>query len=81
MRIHRVAALVAVTLLAAGCGTPGGDSERQRRQGRGDNANAAKVDVAKAGDVTLTVWDQEVRGGQAKQIKRLNQASRRSTRT
>src|SRR5215218_6305499 len=63
MRIHRVA-LVAVTLLAAGCGTPGGDS----------SDNADKAEVAKAGDVTLTIWDQEVRGGQAKQIKRLNQA-------
>ena len=26
--------------------------------------NSAKPDIAKAGDVTLTVWDQEVRGGQ-----------------
>ena len=28
--------------------------------------------IAKAGDVTLTVWDQEVRGGQNKQMKQLN---------
>ena len=49
---------------------------------RGDNTkkaeeskkNSAKIDVAKAGDVTLTIWDQEVRGGQAAQIKRLNAA-------
>ena len=74
MRIHRVAALVAVTLLAAGCGTPGGDSGDNAKKDEESNANAAKVDVAKAGDVTLTVWDQEVRGGQAKQIKRLNEA-------
>ena len=74
MRIHRLAALVAVTLLAAGCGTPGGDSGDNADKAKESNANAAKVDVAKAGDVTLTVWDQEVRGGQAKQIKRLNQA-------
>src|SRR5215218_8027061 len=73
MRIHRVA-LVAVTLLAAGCGTPGGDSSDSADKAEESNANAAKVDVAKAGNVTLTVWDQEVRGGQAKQIKRLNQA-------
>src|SRR5215212_9583704 len=73
MRIHRVA-LVAVTLLAAGCGTPGGDSSDNADKAEESNANAAKVDVAKAGDVTLTIWDQEVRGGQAKQIKRLNQA-------
>jgi raffinose/stachyose/melibiose transport system substrate-binding protein len=74
MRIHRVAALVAVTLFAAGCGTPGGDSGDNAKKAEESNANAAKVDVAKAGDVTLTVWDQEVRGGQAKQIKRLNEA-------
>jgi raffinose/stachyose/melibiose transport system substrate-binding protein len=71
MRIDRLAALVAVTLLA-GCGTPGGDSSDNADQAEESNANAAKVDVTKAGDVTLTVWDQEVRGGQAKQIKRLN---------
>src|SRR5215211_4605155 len=76
MRIHRVAALVAVTLLAAGCGTPGGDAGDNADKDKESNANAAKVDVAKAGDLTLTVWDQEVRGGQAKQIKRLNQAFR-----
>src|SRR5215211_8608128 len=73
MRIHRVA-LVAVTLLAAGCGTPGGDSSDNADKAEESNANAAKVDVSKAGDVTLTVWDQEVRGGQAKQIKQLNAA-------
>ena len=32
------------------------------------------TDVAEMGDVTLTVWDQEVRGGQAKQIEALNEA-------
>jgi raffinose/stachyose/melibiose transport system substrate-binding protein len=37
-------------------------------------SNSKKIDVAKAGNVTLTVWDQEVRGGQAKQIKQLNAA-------
>jgi raffinose/stachyose/melibiose transport system substrate-binding protein len=74
MRIHRVAVLAAATLLAAGCGTPGGDSGDNAEKAKESNANAAKVDVAKAGDVTLTVWDQEVRGGQAAQIKRLNQA-------
>ena len=41
----------------------------------------AKPDVAKAGKVTLTVWDQEVRGGQNAQMKQLNAAFQRSTRT
>ncbi len=46
--------------------------------GSGDNASttpapsAVKTDAASLGDVTLTVWDQEVRGGQAKQIETLN---------
>ena len=58
---------------AAGCGTPGGDEGDNAEKAEESNANAAKVDVSKAGDVTLTVWDQEVRGGQARQIKRLNE--------
>ena len=63
-----LAALVAA--VAVGCGSPGESSD--------DAASTAttratsRVDVAAAGDVTLTVWDQEVRGGQAAQIKELN---------
>ena len=61
-----LAALVAV--LVAGCGAPGEDApEPDRREG-----TEAKVDVSKAGPVTLTVWDQEVRGGQRRQIELLN---------
>src|SRR6478735_6044383 len=66
--------LLAALALLAGCGTPGGDSGDNSKKADQAKKNSAKVDVAKAGDVTLTVWDQEVRGGQAKQIKRLNQA-------
>ncbi len=33
-----------------------------------------QTDVAALGDVTLTVWDQEVRGGQNEQMERLNAA-------
>lgn len=46
--------------------------------GSGDNTSTppspdtVKTDAAALGDVTLTVWDQEVRGGQAKQIETLN---------
>jgi raffinose/stachyose/melibiose transport system substrate-binding protein len=67
-----LAIVMALALLAAGCGTPGGDSEDKAKQE--SRKSAAKIDVAKAGNVTLTVWDQEVRGGQAKQIKQLNEA-------
>ncbi|MGW0811560.1 extracellular solute-binding protein [Nonomuraea sp. NPDC002799] len=37
-------------------------------------ASAVRTDAAALGDVTLTVWDQEVRGGQAAQMKQLNAA-------
>jgi raffinose/stachyose/melibiose transport system substrate-binding protein len=32
------------------------------------------TDISDAGDVTLTVWDQEVRGGQNEQMEQLNEA-------
>ncbi len=35
-------------------------------------AGAVQTDAAKLGDVTLVVWDQEVRGGQAAQMEQLN---------
>jgi raffinose/stachyose/melibiose transport system substrate-binding protein len=75
MRTRSLALLV--TLLAAllaGCGTPGGDSGDNTKKAEESKKNSAKVDVAKAGNVTLTIWDQEVRGGQKKQITRLNAA-------
>src|SRR4051812_9894105 len=67
-------ALLAALAVLAGCGTPGGDSGDNSKKADQAKKNSAKVDVAKAGPVTLTIWDQEVRGGQAKQIKRLNAA-------
>jgi raffinose/stachyose/melibiose transport system substrate-binding protein len=66
--------LVLLTAVVAGCGTPGGDSGDNAEQADKAKENSAKVDVAKAGDVNLLIWDQEVRGGQAAQIKRLNAA-------
>ena len=74
MRRHvRGAALGLVLAALVGCGSPGsGDNGAQ--QDEQANRSVSKPDVAAAGDVTLTVWDQEVRGGQAAQIKRLNQA-------
>ena len=67
-----LALLVAVAALVAGCGTPGGDSGDNAEKAEESKKSSAKVDVAKAGDVTLTIWDQEVRGGQKKQITQLN---------
>jgi raffinose/stachyose/melibiose transport system substrate-binding protein len=72
MKRRSIALLLLV--LVAGCGTPGGDSSDNGKKADEAKKNSAKIDVAKAGDVTLTVWDQEVRGGQAAQIKELNKA-------
>ena len=81
MRTIRLGVL-AVALLAAGCGTPGGDSGDNTEKAEQSKKNSAKVDVAKAGDVTLTIWDQEVRGGQAEADQAAQRGrSRRSTRT
>ena len=43
-----------------------------RRRRRPRPTVAAKPDISKVGDVTLTVWDQNVRGGQNKEIEELN---------
>jgi raffinose/stachyose/melibiose transport system substrate-binding protein len=74
MRWHLTALAVAVAVLA-GCGSPGEDNSDTAEKGDQEAAKTVeRPDVAAAGDVTLTIWDQEVRGGQAKQIKQLNQA-------
>ena len=72
LRSLLAAALVLIAALAAGCGTPGGDEEDTAGKAQEARESSKRIDVAKAGDVTLTVWDQEVRGGQRKQIERLN---------
>jgi raffinose/stachyose/melibiose transport system substrate-binding protein len=74
MKFSRMLApLVAgLAVVAAGCGTPGGSADNSTNT-QPAKAAQTKPDIAKAGNVTLTVWDQEVRGGQAAQIKRLNQ--------
>ena len=63
----------ALAALLAGCGaSPGGSGGDNAEKADEARESSKQVDVAKAGNVTLTVWDQEVRGGQAKQIKQLN---------
>ena len=69
-----------------GTGRGGGDRRRtprrlgagRRRRGGRDTTAAPTGDVetdpAELGEVTLTVWDQEVRGGQNEQIEALNAA-------
>jgi raffinose/stachyose/melibiose transport system substrate-binding protein len=65
-----VAALAgALALFTAAC-TPG--SENTAAPPTTDRA--VQTDIAALGPVTLTVWDQEVRGGQNEQMERLNTA-------
>jgi raffinose/stachyose/melibiose transport system substrate-binding protein len=67
-----VAALVAAGgLLAGGC-VPGTDGSGAASVGAPGAVSSAVPDPAKAGKVTLTVWDQEVRGGQNNEVRRLN---------
>ena len=49
-----------------------GRRRRHREQATPAATAAAKPDISALGDVTLTVWDQEVRGGQKAQIEELN---------
>src|SRR5215212_10322791 len=74
MRIVSRSLIAVALVLLAGCGTPGGSNDDSGKNAEQAKANSKKIDVAKAGDVTLTVWDQEVRGGQKKQIQQLNAA-------
>lgn len=63
-----IAALVALTL--TGC-TPGSGAPTAPTL---DPDRTIETDVSRMGDLTLTVWDQEVRGGQDEQMKQLNKA-------
>lgn len=70
MRSGRVlgALAAAAMIIAAGC-APGSDNS-----GGDDEPSPSSVetDVASMGDITLTVWDQEVRSGQDKPLQELN---------
>ncbi len=59
-------AAVALTLVACGSVTPGSSDEGGVEQPQSSSTALPKEDV------TLTVWDQEVRGGQNAQIEQLN---------
>lgn len=66
LSLSAAGALGAVTACA-----PGSGSDTPAPSG---GASEVKTDVASLGSITLTVWDQEVRGGQKKQIEALNAA-------
>ncbi len=70
-RIRRaaVAALAGALGLLTAC-TPGAENAAAPPP----TDRAVQTDIAALGPVTLTVWDQEVRGGQNEQMERLNAA-------
>ncbi len=76
-RISPLRLLAATTALAALAFTaacaPGGGTSTSTTSATTSQA-AVVTDAAAMGDVTLTVWDQEVRGGQNEQIEALNAA-------
>jgi raffinose/stachyose/melibiose transport system substrate-binding protein len=65
-----LAGFTALAALTSACAPGSGNSAGPTTKA----PTAVHTDIAKAGDVTLTVWDQEVRGGQKEQIDKLNAA-------
>jgi raffinose/stachyose/melibiose transport system substrate-binding protein len=61
---------VAALALTAGC-APGANTTRAAT---GTPPGKVQTDASKLGKVTLTVWDQEVRGGQKTEIEALNKS-------
>ncbi|MCU1559071.1 extracellular solute-binding protein [Mycetocola sp.] len=60
---------VALALTLAACAPGTGQADKPDSQ-----SGEISTDISGVGDVTLTVWDQEVRGGQNEQIEQLNAA-------
>lgn len=67
-RLAAIAGSAALLLGLAACAPGTGQDERPQSSGE------ISKDISGVGDVTLTVWDQEVRGGQNEQIEQLNAA-------
>ena len=65
------AAVAAVALMLGAC-APGPSNESS--PGEGGASSEVITDISSLPEQTLTVWDQEVRGGQDEQMKRLNEA-------
>jgi raffinose/stachyose/melibiose transport system substrate-binding protein len=74
----KLAALLVLTAAAAalaGCGaSPGAEEEATTGAEAEAEATDVQTDASQLGKVTLTVWDQEVRGGQNQAMKELNAA-------
>ncbi|KAB8189824.1 extracellular solute-binding protein [Nonomuraea phyllanthi] len=72
--LRAIAALAAGVLALAACAPGSSAPPAGTGTSAQPSASAVRTDAAQLGDVTLTVWDQEVRGGQAAQMKQLNDA-------
>jgi raffinose/stachyose/melibiose transport system substrate-binding protein len=70
--LRALAVLAASTLAMTACAP--GSSAPPAATAAQPSASAVRTDAAALGNVTLTIWDQEVRGGQAAQMKQLNDA-------
>lgn len=82
-RIRRAVVAAAVATLALAACTPGSgnNTDDGTTEPAGDGATTGAgtdgevvTDISSLGDVTLVVWDQEVRGGQNEQMEQLNAA-------
>ncbi len=69
-RIVLTTTAVGAGLVLGACAPGGSDSSSSSAPVESSSVN---TDAASLGDVTLTVWDQEVRGGQDEQMSTLNQ--------
>ncbi|MDX3099362.1 ABC transporter substrate-binding protein [Nonomuraea angiospora] len=69
----RALAVLAASALAMTACAPGSSAPPAATSAQ-PSASAVRTDAAALGNVTLTIWDQEVRGGQAAQMKQLNDA-------
>lgn len=73
-RTRRLLAPAAVAMLALAACTPGSGGGGATTDDDGATEKEVVTDIAGLGDVTLVVWDQEVRGGQNEQMEQLNAA-------
>src|SRR4051794_4866196 len=74
MKARIVLAAIGLAAVVAGCGAaPGGDKNDTAAKTSTPAATtaAAPPDISKLGNVTLTIWDQDVRGGQKAQLDEL----------
>lgn len=65
----------AALLVLAACNPSADDGDDDTADaGNGNGGTEVSTDISDAPEQTLTVWDQEVRGGQNEQMERLNEA-------